>query len=531
MIAYRAGNTCVVYGRLSTDNDPDQTSIATQEAATLAHAAAKGWTVLGSYHDLITSRVLHGRPGLTALLERVRAGGVAHVLVYNLDRLVRDQKHLGWLLMEFHPSGTRLATVTQEFEDSPTGTFLTSVVAFAAEMERENIRERQTRARTYKVRTLGRLLVGPKAPFGHVFVRDEKGIATGYSPCPKTAPVLAEMYAMSDRGTSLGAIAKWLTASGVPTTWGGQWRRTTVRLILSNPINRGEVTTWKTRLEWRGEVPRQRQATSEETQAMPPGTATPIVSDDLYQRVVSDGGVSRPGHSTRVRPDGDALGWDVFLMRGRVRCPACGHALHASVIKAGSKRYHYYRCGADTRNTHPGPLGSVLATLVDTAAWSRLVEVLTDTQLSARMAQSGRADVSAEVVTLTQQLQRWEKRQRAIVIAAAALDPDDVEAEAAQEEIRRQLNEASAGRRDVRRALDALTDNSVDEVRARNMAKIASLQVLASEVHMYSTPEERRHLIDLADVTVTVTMAPARPRRVHERTLHVDVGLVDFFSP
>ena len=531
MIAYRAGNTCVVYGRLSSDQDPDATSIATQEAATLAHAAAKGWTVLGSYHDLITSRILHGRPGLTALLERVRAGGVAHVLVYNLDRLVRDQKHLGWLLMEFHPTGTRLATVTAEFEDSPTGTFLTSVVAFAAEMERENIRERMARARTYRVRTLGRLLVGRKPPFGHVFVRDEHGVAQTLAPHPDTAPILADMYARAERGMTLGAIAAWLRETDVPTTFGGVWRRSTVRQVLANPVNHGEVVTWKSRREWVGEVGRTRPATPEEAQAMPTGTAIPIVSENLYNRVI-ESGVSKPGHSTRRRPTTDRHGLEHFLLRGRVRCGACGRTMQTVIheVNGNGVIHRYYKCRDVLQTNHPGPLGSVKATEADTAAWSRLVDVLTDTQLNARLAQSGRTDVTAEVVTLTQQLQGWEKRQRAIIASAALLDPDDDAFAAAQEEVSRQLNLATSGRRDVRRALDALTDNSVDEVRARNLAAIASIQALASEVHMYATPEERRHLIDLADVTVTVTMGAAGTRRVHTRTLRASIGVVDFFA-
>ena len=73
---------------------------------------------------------------------RPKEDAVDVVVGYSLDRLSRDQNHIGILLDEWKRRGVRMEFATEKFEDTSVGRFLIGAQAFAAELEREKSRER-----------------------------------------------------------------------------------------------------------------------------------------------------------------------------------------------------------------------------------------------------------------------------------------------------------------------------------------------------------------------------------------------------
>lgn len=85
------------------------------------------------------------RPQLDALMAEVRAGGVARVVVYKLDRLGRSLTHLALILDELQRLGVSLICTSQGIDtsgDNPAGRLQLGVLMAVAEFERSLIRER-----------------------------------------------------------------------------------------------------------------------------------------------------------------------------------------------------------------------------------------------------------------------------------------------------------------------------------------------------------------------------------------------------
>ncbi|MDP9364381.1 MAG: recombinase family protein, partial [Chloroflexota bacterium] len=135
-----------LYVRVSTTRQEDDgTSLDTQEAACRAFAAEKGYAVAGVYREVHSGADLFERPRLSELRESVRRREVDAVVAYALDRLTRNQAHLGLLLTEADHAGVAVELVTEALDDTPEGRLLQSVRGYVAEIERLKTRERTQR--------------------------------------------------------------------------------------------------------------------------------------------------------------------------------------------------------------------------------------------------------------------------------------------------------------------------------------------------------------------------------------------------
>ena len=84
------------------------------------------------------------RPQLDAMMSEVRAGKVARVVVYKLDRLGRSLTHLALILDELQRMGVSLICTSQGIDtsgDNPAGRLQLGVLMAVAEFERSLIRQ------------------------------------------------------------------------------------------------------------------------------------------------------------------------------------------------------------------------------------------------------------------------------------------------------------------------------------------------------------------------------------------------------
>ena len=143
----------VIYVRGSTDaQEKDGTSLETQQQACIDYCDTAGWHVVESVPDTLSGYDLD-RPGLERVRQLLREGAVDVVLAYALDRLSRNQNHIGILLDEVQRVGARLEFVAERFEDTATGRFILAARAFTAEIEREKIAERTMRGKVERARS------------------------------------------------------------------------------------------------------------------------------------------------------------------------------------------------------------------------------------------------------------------------------------------------------------------------------------------------------------------------------------------
>ncbi len=174
-----------VYARKSTEQTgvtDDEKSVARQVALARDYAERNGWTVRDEYiftDEAVSGAEFDKRPGLQKLLATLKPRAPFDVLiVYDADRLGREQYESGFLLKKLNQAGLRIHECKGKGReialDSPTDKLLASVVNFAAEQERHQSRERTRAALQYKVE---RGFAAGGSPFGYENIRNAEGQA------------------------------------------------------------------------------------------------------------------------------------------------------------------------------------------------------------------------------------------------------------------------------------------------------------------------------------------------------------------
>ncbi len=103
--------TVIIYARYSTDRQDEQ-SIETQVALANEFAHGRGWTVEEVFDDrAISGTKLKSRPGIQAVLRRIKRGGLDILLCMSVDRISRDMEHSSAILKQLRHHGVELWTV------------------------------------------------------------------------------------------------------------------------------------------------------------------------------------------------------------------------------------------------------------------------------------------------------------------------------------------------------------------------------------------------------------------------------------
>jgi site-specific DNA recombinase len=163
----------VGYIRVSTKEQAEtKLSLTSQEEKIRAYGVAHDFKLSRIFNDAAESAKDLNRPAVQELLREVEAGKVGHVIIYKLDRLIRNVENLGYLLRLFEKKDVTLASVQESLDTSTAGgRMVVNLLGMIAQWERETIAERTQVALDVKRRN-GEKLGGP-VPFGFR-VRDGK---------------------------------------------------------------------------------------------------------------------------------------------------------------------------------------------------------------------------------------------------------------------------------------------------------------------------------------------------------------------
>jgi DNA invertase Pin-like site-specific DNA recombinase len=208
-----SGEKVIGYVRVSTDEQgTNGVGLVAQRAAIEAECDRRGWEPLRIEQDVLSGRNLN-RPGLQRALDACRTGNVAGVVVAKLDRLSRSLIDFAGLLERARREDWNLVALDLGVDlSTPSGEFLASVMASAAQWERRIIGQRTKEA---------------------LAVKKAQGVRLGRP--PSIPPTLAKrIVRMRERGMTLQAICDRLNDEGVPTARGGRlWRSTSLRAVLA----------------------------------------------------------------------------------------------------------------------------------------------------------------------------------------------------------------------------------------------------------------------------------------------------------
>jgi DNA invertase Pin-like site-specific DNA recombinase len=148
-----------VYLRVSTGEQ----TVENQRRELAAYIAARDWTIAREYADEGISGSLERRPALDELLRDAKRRRFDFVIVWSLDRLGRNLRHLVTLLDELQSLNVALISLRDGLDlSTAAGRLQMQILAALAEFERSRLRERTiaglTRARA-QGKQLGRRAV------------------------------------------------------------------------------------------------------------------------------------------------------------------------------------------------------------------------------------------------------------------------------------------------------------------------------------------------------------------------------------
>jgi DNA invertase Pin-like site-specific DNA recombinase len=219
------------YARVSSREQIDGTSLESQANMIRAYATMKGLELVDVLVDAGVSggKPLSSRPEGSRLAKMVESGEVQAVIITKLDRGFRSAsdclinveawERRGVSLHILNLGGTTIDT------SSPTGKFFITIMAGAAELERNLIKERCNEGR--KARKLEGKRIG-EVPFGWTLAEDGKTLL----PEPSEQEALELIHRLKAEGASLRTISNELNRQGFQAKKGGQWTHGQVQGIL-----------------------------------------------------------------------------------------------------------------------------------------------------------------------------------------------------------------------------------------------------------------------------------------------------------
>lgn len=228
----------IVYLRVSTDDQADAgNGLNAQRDSCAAVARREGRETAGPFADegISGAAALDKRPALMQALAEVGKGDI--LLVAKRDRLGRDPFIVAMIEAAVKRAGGRVVSAAGEGTDGdgPTDVLMRRIVDAFAEYERLVIKARTKAALGAKSRRGER--VGA-VPLGRDLVddgrRSKQGLPLGLVDNPTELATLDLIRDLAGRGLGARAIARELTARGIPPKQGGdRWSHTSIVRILA----------------------------------------------------------------------------------------------------------------------------------------------------------------------------------------------------------------------------------------------------------------------------------------------------------
>jgi site-specific DNA recombinase len=282
-------------------------------------ASLRGVTIAAWHTDLDQTGGILSRPGLNAMMERVRARQTGGIVVARLDRLSRaGVADALKLVEELKQCGAELAVVDLGVDPTTVfGEFATTLMLALARLERRRVGENWRIARE---KAIGR---GVHFFDAVGYSRDDE---SGRLVPNEHAPQIREVFRRKASGASWGDLARYLNDAGVPTTTGSAWQPRAVAHLIAKRVYLGEAYHGDNRLR------------------------------DAHDALVTAADWEAANRTQPALNDGVGR----LLSGGLVRCASCRHTMKGARAHSGKKVLEQYRCKKD----HAGGRCPAPATIV-----------------------------------------------------------------------------------------------------------------------------------------------------------------------
>ena len=404
VVAALAQRRAVIYLRVSTkeqllrDGDPEGYSIPAQREACLRKAAALGAEVVETYVDRGESARSADRADLQRMLAEIGKSPVDYVIVHKVDRLARNRMDDATITAAIQLSGAQLVSVTENIDETPSGTLLHGIMSSIAEFYSRNLANEVVKGLEQKIRAGG---TSGRAPIGYLNVRRmvEGHEVRTVDFDPERAPLIAFAYETYATGTwSLSELADELNRRGLasrPTKGKPSTPMTPTKLhsILRNRYYLGVV-------QWKG--------------VEYPGRHPALISPELFSEVQN--------LLEQRRTAGERTQRHEHYLAGTLRCGRCDSRLLFGYGRSKTGDQHaYFFCSQRHSRAKSCDLPYIPADLIERevdgiwagerieAEVARELETRLAADLQAQNAQTVKeaADLSKRIEKLKRERYRW----------------------------------------------------------------------------------------------------------------------------
>ncbi len=338
-----------LYARVSSEQQAEANTIASQVAALQAQIHADGWDPheAQAFLDDGYSGAQLARPALERLRDAAAAQQIDRLYVHCPDRLARNYAHQAILLEELTRAGVEVIFLNHPVGRTPEDQLLVQVQGVIAEYERAKFLERSRRGKRYAAQA-GNVSVLGNAPYGYRYVRAQEGGGPAqFELVAEEAQVVRQVFTwVGQERAPISEVRRRLQAAGIPTRPGKPvWDHKTIWDLLPNPAYVGRAAFGRTRsgpLQPRLRTPRGRPAQSK--RGYSPHSAPEdewisipvpsVVAEDLFAAVKDQ--LQENRKRARIPQKGSR-----YLLQGLIVCAQCGYAYHGATNDA---RNAYYRC-------------------------------------------------------------------------------------------------------------------------------------------------------------------------------------------
>ena len=211
----------VIYARYSSDNQTEA-SIEGQLRECMEFAEHAGIDVIKSYIDRALSAKSDNRPEFQQMIKDSYKHAFDCIIVWKLDRFSRnryDSAHYKALLRK---NGVKVVSAKETIAEGSEGILLESVLEGMAEFYSAELAEKVTRG--MKENALKGLWNGGNTPFGYII-----NAARKLDIDPQAAPIVAEIFKMSNDGKTVKEIYNIMSERKVTRSNGKELRYNAIR--------------------------------------------------------------------------------------------------------------------------------------------------------------------------------------------------------------------------------------------------------------------------------------------------------------
>lgn len=256
------------------------------------------------------------RPAWTSLMKQLtanKAAGPQLILFSRWDRFSRNTANAYYMISQLQKMGIEPQATDQPLDMSiPENKILLAMYIATAEVENDR-RALNTKHGMHKAKKEGRYM--GRAPIGYINISMPDGRKT-IVPREPEAILVRRVFETFEEGHSIRSLHRASLKNGLKCSLNAFFN------MLQNPIYCGKIKI---------------QSEDKKTDWEVPGVHTPLISEELFNRVQSS---IKHRDKKYVKQNTNSQ----LMFKGLLSCPICQKKLSGSGSKGRSRKYFYYHC-------------------------------------------------------------------------------------------------------------------------------------------------------------------------------------------